>query len=130
MTQLLQISLTTNAADSRFGKNPALTPTVDGYQIHQPAQEQLRAIQKAGRSLDGLGVQQVQLAGSDWTIDKQWAFYQGFCSSHYFTFMRLGTLNYKKANKGFGFVYYKCKKIGLFNKDNYWFPIGRNIFHR
>lgn len=81
MTQLLQISLTTNAADARFGKNPALTPTVDGYQIHQPAQEQLRAIQKAGRSLDGLGVQQVQLTGSDWTIDKQWAFYQGFCSA-------------------------------------------------
>ena len=81
MTQLLQISLTTNAADSRFGKNPALTPTLDGYQIHQPAQEQLRAIQKAGRSLDGLGVQQVQLQGSDWTIDKQWAFYQGFCNA-------------------------------------------------
>lgn len=81
MTQLLQISLTTNAADPRFGKNPILTPTSDGYQIHQPAQEQLRGIQKAGRSLDGLGIQQVQLAGIEWTLDKQWAFYQGFCNA-------------------------------------------------
>jgi len=89
MTQLLQILLTTQAADPRFGKNPGLTPTVDGYQIHQPAQDPLRAIQKAGRSLDGLGVQQVQLTGSEWTLDKQWAFYQGFCSAK-----KLGGVNW------------------------------------
>ena len=81
MTLLLQISLTTQAADPRFGKNPAVTPTADGYQIHQPVQEPLRAVQKAGRSLDNLGVQQVQLTGAGWTLDKQWAFYQGFCSA-------------------------------------------------
>lgn len=89
MTQLLQILLTTQAADPRFGKNPGLTPTADGYQIHQPAQDPLRAIQKAGRSLDGLGVQQVQLTGSEWTLDKQWAFYQGFCSAK-----KLGGVNW------------------------------------
>lgn len=81
MTQLLQITLTSTAADERFGKNPALTPTSEGYQIHQPATDELRAIQKAGRTLDGLGLQQVQLAGEGWSIDKQWAFYQGFCSA-------------------------------------------------
>jgi PepB aminopeptidase len=81
MTLLLQISLASAAADTRFGNNPLLTPSADGYQIHLPTTEPLRAIQKAGRTLDGLGLQQVQLAGLGWTLDKQWAFYQGFCSA-------------------------------------------------
>ena len=81
MTLLLQISLASAAADTRFGNNPLLTPSAEGYQIHLPTTEPLRAIQKAGRTLDGLGLQQVQLAGSGWTLDKQWAFYQGFCSA-------------------------------------------------
>lgn len=81
MTLLLQISLTSAAADSRFGKNPLLTPSADGYQIHLPATDPLRAVQKAGRSLDGLGLQQVQLAGAGWSLDLQWAFYQGFCNA-------------------------------------------------
>jgi len=81
MSELLQIQLSSVAADPRFGKNPLLTPTADGYQIHQSGNEQLRQIQKAGRSLDGLGVQTAQLAGGGWTLDKQWAFYQGFCSA-------------------------------------------------
>lgn len=81
MTLLLQISLASAAADTRFGNNPLLTPSADGYQIHLPTTEPLRAIQKAGRTLDGLGLQQVQLAGPGWTLDKQWAFYQGFCSA-------------------------------------------------
>ena len=81
MSELLQIQLSSVAADPRFGKNPLLTPTADGYQIHQSGNEQLRQIQKAGRSLDGLGVQTAQLAGEGWTLDKQWAFYQGFCSA-------------------------------------------------
>lgn len=81
MTLLLQISLAATAADTRYGNNPLLTPSADGYQIHLPTTEPLRAVQKAGRTLDGLGLQQVQLAGPGWTLDKQWAFYQGFCSA-------------------------------------------------
>lgn len=81
MTLLLQISLTSAAADGRFGKNPLLTPSAQGYQIHLPATDPLRAVQKAGRTLDGLGLQQVQLAGDGWSLDKQWAFYQGFCNA-------------------------------------------------
>lgn len=80
MSELLQVSLTDSAAEPRFGKNPTVTPTAQGYQIH-PAADQLRQIQKAGRTLDGLAVQQVQLSGHGWTLDKQWAFYQGFSSA-------------------------------------------------
>ena len=81
MSELLQIQLSSTNADVRFGKNPLLTPTADGYQIHQTGTDVLRQIQKAGRTLDGLGVQTLQLAGEGWTLDKQWAFYQGFCSA-------------------------------------------------
>ncbi len=81
MSELLQIHLSSAAADARFGKNPLLTPTAEGYQIHQSGIDALRQIQKAGRTLDGLGVQTLQLAGDGWTLDKQWALYQGFCSA-------------------------------------------------
>jgi len=85
MAELLQITLTSNAADAKFGRNPTLTPTTDGYQIHVASSlnsaDALRQIQKAGRSLDGLGLAQVQLSGSNWTLDQQWAFYQGFSSA-------------------------------------------------
>jgi len=80
MSELLQVSLTDSPAEPRFGKNPTLTPTAQGYQIH-PAADLSRQIQKAGRTLDNLAVQQVQLVGEGWTLDKQWAFYQGFSSA-------------------------------------------------
>lgn len=83
MAELLQITLTTAPADAKFGRNPTLTPSVDGYQIHlgnANTSDAQRLIQKAGRTLDGLGLQQVQLAGN-WTLDQQWAFYQGFSSA-------------------------------------------------
>lgn len=89
MSELLQIQLSNVAADARFGKNPLLTPTATGYQIHQNATDALRQIQRAGRSLDGLSVQTVQLAGEGWTLDKQWAFYQGFCNAK-----KLGGVNW------------------------------------
>lgn len=80
MAELLQIYLTEAAADGRYGKNPTITPTADGYQIH-PAADLPRQIQKAGRMLDNLGINQLQLAGNGWTLDRQWAFYQGFSSA-------------------------------------------------
>lgn len=76
---LLQISLTTAAADSRFGKNPVVTPTADGYQVHAAA-DNLRQIQKAARTLEGLGIAELQLAG-EWPVSAQFAFYQGFCTA-------------------------------------------------
>lgn len=79
MTTLLQIQLTDAPADSRFGKKPLLTPTADGYQVHAKADD-LRSVQKAGRLMDGLGIAEVQLAGA-WSVDAQFAFYQGFCSA-------------------------------------------------
>lgn len=97
MAELLQITLTSTAADAKFGRNPALTPTTDGYQIHVASSlnsaDVLRVIQKAGRTLDGLGLAQVQLSGSNWTLDQQWAFYQGFSSAK-----KLGGVSWTGSN--------------------------------
>lgn len=81
MSELIQISLASAAADAKFGKSPLLTPSADGYQIHAQGADALRQIQKAARQLDGLGLAQVQLAGHGWDLDRQFAFYQGFCSA-------------------------------------------------
>src|SRR5690554_5842170 len=40
--------------------------------------DNLRKIQKAGRQLDGMGIQAVELSGKDWDIERQWAFSNGF----------------------------------------------------
>lgn len=78
---ILQISFTTDKAAQKWGNNALLSPTALGYQIHLSVNEPLRSMQKAGRSLDNLGISQLQLAGSGWSKDLQWAFYQGFCSA-------------------------------------------------
>lgn len=80
MSDLIQIRLSSAAADAKWGKNVALTPDATGYQLHVKAAD-LRAVQKAGRQLDTLGIQQFQLAGDGWTVDSQWALYQGFCTA-------------------------------------------------
>lgn len=40
--------------------------------------DNLRKIQKAGRQLDNLGINAVQLMGDGWDIERQWAFSNGF----------------------------------------------------
>jgi len=81
MSEAIQLYFGTSSADARWGKNVLLTPASDGYQLHANAADLLRSVQKAGRQLDTLGIQQVQLAGEGWTVDTQWAFYQGFCTA-------------------------------------------------
>jgi PepB aminopeptidase len=80
MSDLIQIRLSNSTADAKWGKNVLLTPDAAGYQLHVKAAD-LRAVQKAGRQLDALGIQQFQLAGDGWTVDSQWALYQGFCTA-------------------------------------------------
>ena len=80
MSDLIQVRLSNDVADAKWGKNVLLTPDSAGYQLHVKAAD-LRSVQKAGRQLDALGIQQFQLVGDDWTVDSQWALYQGFCTA-------------------------------------------------
>ncbi len=80
MSDLIQVRLSNDVADAKWGKNVLLTPDSAGYQLHVKV-EDLRSVQKAGRQLDALGIQQFQLVGDGWTVDSQWALYQGFCTA-------------------------------------------------
>jgi len=80
MADRIQIQLQLQSAAEKWGK-AALTPAADGFQIHLNTKEPLRSVQKAARSLDTLGITAVQLVGDHWTLELQWAFYQGFCNA-------------------------------------------------
>ena len=80
MTDILQITLQQQPADVQWGKAP-FTPAANGFQIHISGKDDARAVQKAARSLDAMGLSQVQLTGEGWTVQLQWAFYQGFCTA-------------------------------------------------
>jgi len=80
MTDVVQIQLQAETVASKWGK-ALLTPTASGFQIHFNTKDAQRSVQKAARSLDNLGLTQVQLTGDNWTLELQWAFYQGFCSA-------------------------------------------------
>lgn len=80
MTDVVQIELQADAVAGKWGK-ALLTPTANGFQIHFNTKDAQRSVQKAARSLDNLGLAQVQLTGDNWTAELQWAFYQGFCNA-------------------------------------------------
>ncbi|HEX5792799.1 MAG TPA: aminopeptidase PepB [Rheinheimera sp.] len=80
MAEVVQIQLQQGNAADKWGK-ALLTPVAEGFQLHLNAKDALRCVQKAARSLDGFGLTQVQLTGTLWTLELQWAFYQGFCSA-------------------------------------------------
>ncbi|GAB2905905.1 aminopeptidase PepB [Rheinheimera gaetbuli] len=80
MTDVVQITLQAAAAEEKWGK-ALFTPTRNGYQIHLNTNDTQRSVQRAARSLDSLGLTQVELSGEHWTLPLQWAFYQGYCSA-------------------------------------------------
>ena len=80
MADMVQIQLQQQGAEGKWGK-ALVTPVAAGFQIHLNGTAHARLVQKAARSLDGFGLNQVQLAGDGWTMELQWAFYQGFCSA-------------------------------------------------
>ncbi len=79
-TERLQVSLQLQAPARQFGQHANITPTANGYQIHLQQGDETRAVQKAARQLDTLGVTDVTLTG-DWPLELQWAFYQGFVTA-------------------------------------------------
>jgi PepB aminopeptidase len=83
MSSALQIYLTQESPASYwnpnsnlvFGDNSARIILVDDEA------ENLRRIQKAGRTLDTNGAVSIEAAGSDWNLERQWALSQGFTST-------------------------------------------------
>ncbi|QKJ88228.1 Peptidase B [Paramixta manurensis] len=78
-TETMNITLSTAAADARWGEKALLSSNDKGMTIHLTGSDALAAIQRAGRKLDGQGIRNVALSGADWDLEKSWAFWQGYC---------------------------------------------------
>ncbi|WP_337264591.1 MULTISPECIES: aminopeptidase PepB [unclassified Serratia (in: enterobacteria)] len=77
-TEIMQITLSHDAADARWGEKALLSTNNDGMTIHLIGNGKLGAIQRAARKIDGQGIKQVKLAGEGWGLEQSWAFWQGF----------------------------------------------------
>ncbi|OMQ21746.1 aminopeptidase PepB [Serratia oryzae] len=77
-TETMQITLSHDAADARWGEKALLSTNNDGMTIHLIGNGKLGAIQRAARKIDGQGIKHVKLAGEGWGLEQSWAFWQGF----------------------------------------------------
>ena len=80
MSAIMKVLLTDHAAEAQWGDKAFLSFNQGGAVVHLTGDESecLRVIQRAGRRLDAQGVKQVALVGSDWDLERRYAFYQGF----------------------------------------------------
>ncbi|MGF1680546.1 aminopeptidase PepB [Photobacterium minamisatsumaniensis] len=81
MSAKMNVLLSTETADEKWGKNALITFETDGAVIHVNADDVLASIQRAGRKLDNQGIKQVELAGDGWELETIWAFVQGHRNS-------------------------------------------------
>ena len=81
MNSVLDIQISRESAESKWGDNVLTSMTSSGYCIHIPKPEQqLDKVQRAGRQLSATGVPSPQLKGEHWDLESQWAFTQGYMS--------------------------------------------------
>lgn len=78
-TTPMKITLSTAAADARWGEKATLTSNDSGMTIHLTGSDALTTIQRAARKIDAQGIRHVSLSG-DWDLEKSWAFWQGYRS--------------------------------------------------
>ncbi|WP_285164143.1 aminopeptidase PepB [Shewanella goraebulensis] len=78
--EIMTVTLTQEAPQSLWGKADV---TYQGSKalIHLSGSDELRQVQMAARKIRSQGVDKVQLEGSLWNIDSQWAFSQGFTTA-------------------------------------------------
>ncbi|WP_031279393.1 aminopeptidase PepB [Pantoea dispersa] len=79
-TQPMTITLSSQAADARWGEKALLSSNESVMTVHLTGADALMSIQRAGRKLDGQGIRHVALSGEGWDLEKCWAFWQGFRS--------------------------------------------------
>ncbi|MCU4677511.1 aminopeptidase PepB [Catenovulum sp. 2E275] len=82
MANQLQVLLSNDAPAKHWADNTLISTHARGFTIHANFQqsEQLTVIQSCARKIQSFGVNSVQLTGQ-WTIEQQWAFYQGFVTA-------------------------------------------------
>ena len=79
-TQPMNITLSHQPADARWGEKAILTSNDVGMTIHLHGADPLNTIQRAARKIDGQGIRHVALSGEGWELEPCWAFWQGYRS--------------------------------------------------
>ncbi|MBE5252083.1 aminopeptidase PepB [Mixta mediterraneensis] len=77
-TQPMNITLSNQPADARWGEKAILTSNDSGMTLHLTSDDTLMTIQRAARKIDGQGVRHVALVGEGWHLEQCWAFWQGY----------------------------------------------------
>lgn len=79
-TESMNITLSTQPADARWGEKALLSSNETGFTLHLTDNDANGRIQRAARKLDGQGIRHVTLSGEGWDLEKCWAFWQGYRS--------------------------------------------------
>lgn len=77
-TQAMNIVLSTQPADGRWGEKATYSINNDGITLHLNGKDDEGLIQRAARKIDGMGIKHVTLAGEGWDVERSWAFWQGY----------------------------------------------------
>ena len=77
-TQAMNIVLSTQPADGRWGEKATYSISTDGITLHLTGKDDAGLIQRAARKIDGMGIKHVALAGEGWDVERSWAFWQGY----------------------------------------------------
>lgn len=77
-TEFMQVTLSPQPADARWGEKALLSTNVEGITLHLTGNDKQGAIQRAGRKIDAQGIRKVKLAGEGWDLESSWAFWQGY----------------------------------------------------
>ena len=77
-TQAMNIVLSTQPADGRWGEKATYSINNDGITLHLNGKDDAGLIQRAARKIDGMGIKHVTLSGEGWDVERSWAFWQGY----------------------------------------------------
>ncbi|QPG28003.1 MULTISPECIES: aminopeptidase PepB [Pantoea] len=78
-TQSMNITLSSQPADARWGEKAILSSNDSGMTLHLTGADALNTIQRAAHKIDSQGIRHVALTGEGWHLEQCWAFWQGFC---------------------------------------------------
>ena len=77
-TQPMNITLSSQPADVRWGEKAILSSNDSGMTLHLTGTDALNTIQRAAHKIDSQGIRHVALTGEGWHLEQCWAFWQGF----------------------------------------------------
>lgn len=77
-TQPMNITLSSQPADARWGEKAILSSNDSGMTLHLTSADALNSIQRAAHKIDSQGIRHVALTGEGWHLEQCWAFWQGF----------------------------------------------------